>query len=1229
MSRSKFFGAETGAYLASAALFCAMMMFTGCNNDNAPVSPPNSGDGHAVKEGVAGKTEDGHDVVVYGGNFLDTYLSEIIPPPEEDDEDEADSGFMRKTSAFKAKGQLILLPLPDDSIPKVGQVIVAGITEKTPYGFLYKVLAVFKTSSNILVDVRRASLDEAIKETDFKGEIDFGVDKDGNLVEMRRKSAEGPGAVTIQASETKSCGSNCSMGVDIKYAVTFIFDTKIKNFKLQRAEMSLEQQADITLRQAITDGTGKINSDKLIASTRLPSIAFYIAGIPVVFTNALEAFVKTTANAEGNLTAEYSLSGRSKFGFKYENGLQPIHELGFTENFSLDQSMSGYARVGILLGVNTMLYDAVGLTLRAGPALQFSVTPYTESGVLLYGGGLYSDAAAFFDDGFQYNKSPAASTPSASLNLGVEYDAQVVLKLFGITLLRKTISNDYTSLKSLKHDYLLPYFDDPVITHITPADQARSDDDINISYKITRGSAVSYQISEYGLCFEEGVSSKGSNTANCAVMYGSADPGRSWRIPETGESVDINYNINKRQRYYAGDGSSEIRRYLIPGTSYTVRPYINTGYYPNRRTFVDKATLFTYMPSYYTLHTTKTTGGTVTLQSDSVNISWGTQVGIKAAPASGYKFVEWYDFDNIDWLSAIADKNSANTTVTVKIDQMIVAAVFEALPAYTVSVLANPAAGGFVDPPSIIESEGTQKNILASAKSGYVFTGWTVEGGPAAYVANANSAATSVTVNANMTVTANFQEIPTDNSTYSLTVNRNPAAGGTVSPATQQTDIAPGTQTAITATPANGYEFVNWTASGGTIANANSAATSVTVNGNTTVTANFQPITYTLAVNRNPAAGGTVSPANQTGITAGTTIPITATQATGYEFVNWTVSGGTVANANSAATSVTVNGNTTVTANFQPAKYTLAVQPNPAVGGTVAPANQTGLAAGTQVAITATPADGYSFVNWTVTGGTVTNANSAATSVTVKGYTTVTANFELSVVTPPHDHFNPNINYGSLSYAGQTYRTVKIGEQTWMAENLNYAGSGGNIGVCYDNSPEKCVLSGRLYSWYEAMGISSEHNSSDLDNIEFGSDDVNHQGICPAGWHISNMAEWQVLLKYADPDAILGKFGKYYTSDNIGGTKLKARSGWGNNSNGTDEFGFSALPGGHAYIDDNFGSTDDYYYYGSWWRATEYSDGTAYCATMLANDDGDLRAEALIGCSTGKLARYSVRCVQD
>jgi uncharacterized protein (TIGR02145 family) len=163
---------------------------------------------------------------------------------------------------------------------------------------------------------------------------------------------------------------------------------------------------------------------------------------------------------------------------------------------------------------------------------------------------------------------------------------------------------------------------------------------------------------------------------------------------------------------------------------------------------------------------------------------------------------------------------------------------------------------------------------------------------------------------------------------------------------------------------------------------------------------------------------------------------------------------------------------------------------------------------------------------------------------------------------------------------GKVYKTVKIGNQIWMAENLNYDAPSSK---CYNNDPANAEKYGRLYDWNTAMKF------------------------CPPGWHLPTDAEWDILM-----NAVGGK--------RTAGKHLKAKFGWFDNGNGLDTYGFSALPGGGRYTDGSFSNAGDY---GFWWSASEGSASYAYYRYMGYSND------CAGWCYNGKANGFSVRCLQD
>lgn len=169
---------------------------------------------------------------------------------------------------------------------------------------------------------------------------------------------------------------------------------------------------------------------------------------------------------------------------------------------------------------------------------------------------------------------------------------------------------------------------------------------------------------------------------------------------------------------------------------------------------------------------------------------------------------------------------------------------------------------------------------------------------------------------------------------------------------------------------------------------------------------------------------------------------------------------------------------------------------------------------------------------------------------------------------PKEERFNPNIVYDSIidERDNKVYKTVKIGDQTWMAENLNYADSirtPSLIGhsACYDNDSAKCNKIGRLYQWEAAIdSVALVTDEANPQECGFQRDCIlptRVQGICPKGWHLPDSTEWSTLIAYAGERS-------------QGGKKLKSISGWNaegpsfdhKDQNGVDAYGFSGLPAG-------------------------------------------------------------------
>lgn len=188
---------------------------------------------------------------------------------------------------------------------------------------------------------------------------------------------------------------------------------------------------------------------------------------------------------------------------------------------------------------------------------------------------------------------------------------------------------------------------------------------------------------------------------------------------------------------------------------------------------------------------------------------------------------------------------------------------------------------------------------------------------------------------------------------------------------------------------------------------------------------------------------------------------------------------------------------------------------------------------------------------------------------------------------------------------GQSYDIVKIGNITWMAENLNYATE---ASACPDGDSRNCKRLGRLYTWAEA------------------------KTVCPEGWRLPTNADFGTLVAAVFGDAAQSHDGEPGAVSNKVGAALKSRDGWFKKGNGSDEFGFNALPAGYRgailKADDGAitgGKFDGIGGYAYFWSATEDSENLEsnayYLFLSFSSDAASLNAFA-------KEDFRSVRCAR-
>lgn len=227
---------------------------------------------------------------------------------------------------------------------------------------------------------------------------------------------------------------------------------------------------------------------------------------------------------------------------------------------------------------------------------------------------------------------------------------------------------------------------------------------------------------------------------------------------------------------------------------------------------------------------------------------------------------------------------------------------------------------------------------------------------------------------------------------------------------------------------------------------------------------------------------------------------------------------------------------------------------------------------------------------------------------------------------PKEAYLNSDIQYDSITDErdGKVYKTVKIGNQVWMAENLNYSDSVKTPSLlehswCFGNDEKKCNVAGRYYAW--AAAVDSVALATAPDNPQDCGDGksckllAKFQGICPNGWHLPDTTEWKTLF--------------VATGDSSAACKiLKSHIGWFNYGivaddigNGTNEVGFSAIPVGYRSVSEGFNETvgvDAFF-----WSATEYNMISNYKVVLSSS------AKYAFFNQGNRSQGFPIRCVKD
>jgi M6 family metalloprotease-like protein len=290
---------------------------------------------------------------------------------------------------------------------------------------------------------------------------------------------------------------------------------------------------------------------------------------------------------------------------------------------------------------------------------------------------------------------------------------------------------------------------------------------------------------------------------------------------------------------------------------------------------------------------------------------------------------------------------------------------------YNIAISANPPSGGTTSGGGNY-TIGQPVTVTAVPNTNWNFLNWTENGTEVSTEANYLFAAAE-----NRVLVANFSM-----NQVTVSTSSNPPTGGTTTGSGLYTV---GSQVTVTASPAEGYEFIDWTLNGNTVSG--SPSYTFNANGSVNLIANFSVLQYDILATAIPAEGGTVSGGGTYSYNASVTVIATTTA--DWDFSGWFENGTMV----SGSTSFTFNAleNHTLEAHFvqQIQVYTISVSASPVAGGTVT--GGTACTEGSEVTVQATANQGWAFVNWTESG-TEVSTNTVYTFI-VSNNRTLVANF--------------------------------------------------------------------------------------------------------------------------------------------------------------------------------------------------------------------------------------------
>jgi len=409
-----------------------------------------------------------------------------------------------------------------------------------------------------------------------------------------------------------------------------------------------------------------------------------------------------------------------------------------------------------------------------------------------------------------------------------------------------------------------------------------------------------------------------------------------------------------------------------------------------------------------TLTSSSTAGGNVTTPGEGAfQYDNGTVVNLVATNDAHYHFVNWTG--TAVTAGKVGNPNSANTNVTMDGDYTVIAnfAINQQ------SLTTSTSTGGTVTTPGIGTywyNYGTNANIAASANVGYHFVNWTGTGVTAGKVTNPNSASTTITMDANYAVQANFAI-----NQYIVTASAGP--GGNISPAGDVTKNY-GSNQMFTATPDTGYTVDKWTVDGNDVQTGGTTYTLNNITAAHTISVTF--LVQTLYITAMADANGSINPCWTFGRDYGSSQLFTATPNTGYTVDKWTVDGNDVQTGGTTYTLSNITATHTVVVSFK--IMTCTVNASAGDNGSIDPTGAMTKNYGSSQMFTATPDTGYTVDKWIVdgdevqTGGTTYTLNNITAAHTIS-VTFLVQTLYITAMADANGSINPcwtfGRNYGS------------------------------------------------------------------------------------------------------------------------------------------------------------------------------------------------------------------------